>query len=227
MSLHVALIEPKIPPNTGNIARLCVATETPLHLIEPLGFSLDHREVKRAGLDYWDKVDLWVHPNWFRFRDAISRDRCLYFSANATQDYRDAPFAPNSVLVFGSEDEGLPGKILEKHPERCYRIPMSGEVRSLNLANAVSVVLYEGLRKLGIPHGPPPVLDVTDPPMLPLGLDEEEDEVNGNVLTGPPPHARIGASRAIPERGRGRPGGGGGGGRGPRGGRGGRGGRRP
>jgi tRNA (cytidine/uridine-2'-O-)-methyltransferase len=223
MSLHVALIEPKIPPNTGNIARLCVATETPLHLIEPLGFSLDHREVKRAGLDYWDKVDLWVHPNWFRFRDAISRDRCLYFSANATQDYRDAPFATNSVLVFGSEDTGLPAKILEKHPERCYRIPMSGEVRSLNLANAVSVVLFEGLRKLGIPHGPPPVLDVTDPPMLPLDLDDEEDEVNGNVLTGPPPHARVGAARPGPERGRGGPRAGGAG-RGPRGGRGGRGG---
>ena len=73
MTLHIALIEPKIPPNTGNIARLCVATDTPLHLIEPLGFSLDDREVRRAGLDYWDRVDLWTHPNWFRFRDAIDR----------------------------------------------------------------------------------------------------------------------------------------------------------
>ena len=85
MALHVALIQPQIPPNTGNIARLCAATDTPLHLIEPLGFSLDDREVKRAGLDYWDKIDLWVHPDWFAFRDAISRDRCLYFSANAEQ----------------------------------------------------------------------------------------------------------------------------------------------
>lgn len=150
MALHIALIEPKIPPNTGNIARLCAATDTPLHLIEPLGFSLDEREVKRAGLDYWERVDLWVHPNWFRFRDAISRERCLYFSANAEQDYRRAPYAANSVLVFGSETEGLPQKILEKHPERCYRIPMPGDVRSLNLANAVSVVLYEGLRQLGV-----------------------------------------------------------------------------
>ncbi|HSB53758.1 MAG TPA: tRNA (cytidine(34)-2'-O)-methyltransferase [Gemmatimonadales bacterium] len=150
MSLHIALIEPKIPPNTGNIARLCAATDTPLHLIEPLGFSLDQREVKRAGLDYWDQVDLWVHPNWFRFRDAISRERCLYFSANAEQDYRKAPFAANSVLIFGSETDGLPQKILDKHPERCYRIPMPGDVRSLNLANAVSIVLYEGLRQLGV-----------------------------------------------------------------------------
>ena len=150
MALHVALIQPKIPPNTGNIARLCAATDTPLHLIGPLGFSLDARDVKRAGLDYWDKTDLWVHPDWFAFRDAISRDRCLYFSANAGNDYRDAPYRDRAVLVFGSETEGMPPRILEKHPERCFRIPMPGEVRSLNLANAVSVVLYEGLRQLGM-----------------------------------------------------------------------------
>ena len=154
MTLHIALIEPRIPPNTGNIARLCVATDTPLHLIEPLGFSLDDREVRRAGLDYWDRVDLWTHPNWFRFRDAISRDRCLYFSANAEQDYTEAPFRPKSVLVFGNETDGMPAKILEKHPELCYRIPMQGTMRSLNLANAVSVVLYEGLRQLGLKAPP-------------------------------------------------------------------------
>jgi tRNA (cytidine/uridine-2'-O-)-methyltransferase len=143
MALHVALIQPQIPPNTGNIARLCAATDTPLHLIEPLGFSIDDREVKRAGLDYWDDVDLWVHPDWFAFRDAIARERCLYFSANATRDYREAPFRANSVLVFGSETDGMPPRILEKHPEQCFRIPMEGTVRSLNLANAVSIVLYE------------------------------------------------------------------------------------
>lgn len=143
MALHVALIQPQIPPNTGNIARLCAATDTPLHLIEPLGFSIDDREVRRAGLDYWKDVDLWVHPDWFTFRDAIARHRCLYFSANATRDYREAPFRGNSVLVFGSETEGMPARILEKHPEQCFRIPMEGTVRSLNLANAVSIVLYE------------------------------------------------------------------------------------
>ncbi len=174
MSLHIALIEPKIPPNTGNIARLCAATDTPLHLIEPLGFSLDERDVKRAGLDYWDRVDLWLHPNWFRFRDAISRDRCLYFSANAEQDYREAPFQTNSVLIFGNETDGLPAKILEKHPERCYRIPMPGGVRSLNLANAVSVVLYEGMRQLGIGDGPPPVLPE---PALDDADEFEEDDL--------------------------------------------------
>lgn len=151
MALHVALIEPRIPPNTGNIARLCAAAGAPLHLIEPLGFSVDDREVKRAGLDYWDKVDLWVHTDWFQFRDAMARDRCLYFSANATRDLAEAPFAWNSVLVFGNETDGMPARILEKHPERCFRIPMPGEVRSLNLANAVSVVLYEGLRRIGAP----------------------------------------------------------------------------
>jgi tRNA (cytidine/uridine-2'-O-)-methyltransferase len=150
MALHVALIQPQIPPNTGNIARLCAATDSPLHLIEPLGFSLDAREVRRAGLDYWDKTDLWLHSDWYAFRDAISRDRCLYFSANAERDYRHAPYRDRGVLVFGSETEGMPVRILEKHPERCFRIPMSGEVRSLNLANAVSVVLYEGLRQLGV-----------------------------------------------------------------------------
>jgi len=159
MALHVALIQPTIPPNTGNIARLCAATDSPLHLIGPLGFSLDAREVRRAGLDYWEKVDLWVYPDWFAFRDAISRDRCLYFSANASNDYRRAPFRDRGVLVFGSETEGMPARILEKHPERCFRIPMPGEVRSLNLANAVSVVLYEGLRQLGL--------------ALPAGLEAE------------------------------------------------------
>jgi tRNA (cytidine/uridine-2'-O-)-methyltransferase len=151
MALHVALIEPRIPPNTGNIARLCAAAGSPLHLIEPLGFSLDDREVRRAGLDYWDKVDVWVHPDWFAFRDAIARDRCLYFSANATLPLSEAPFKWNSVLIFGNETDGMPARILEKHPDRCFRIPMPGEVRSLNLGNAVSVVLYEGLRRIGAP----------------------------------------------------------------------------
>jgi tRNA (cytidine/uridine-2'-O-)-methyltransferase len=149
MALQVALIDPRIPPNTGNIARLCAATDTPLHLIAPLGFSISDREVKRAGLDHWDKVDLWVHSDWFAFRDAISRKRCLYFSANAEQDYREAPFRNNSVLVFGNEVDGMPARILEKHPDQCFRIPMEESVRSLNLANAVSIVLYEGIGKLG------------------------------------------------------------------------------
>ena len=152
MALQIALIQPQIPPNTGNIARLCVATDTPLHLIEPLGFSINDAEVRRAGLDYWDRLDLWVHPDWFAFRDAMNRSRCLYFSAKAVHSYLTAPYRPNSCLVFGSETEGMPLRILEKHPERCFRIPMTGPVRSLNLANAVSIVLYEALRQTGAPQ---------------------------------------------------------------------------
>jgi tRNA (cytidine/uridine-2'-O-)-methyltransferase len=150
MTLHIALISPRIPPNTGNIARLCAATDTSLHLIEPLGFSVQDADLKRAGLDYWDAVDLWVHPGWREFRDAIARPRCLYFSAKATQPLTIAEFRPNSVLVFGNETDGMPDRILEKHPEQCFTIPMqSGKVRSLNLATAAGIVLYEALRKLG------------------------------------------------------------------------------
>lgn len=149
MPLHIALIQPQIPPNTGNIARLCAATDTSLHLIEPLGFSIENSEVRRAGLDYWDAVDLWIHPDWFAFRDAMDRTRCLYFSARAERTYWEAPYKANSCLVFGSETEGMPPRILEKHPERCFTIPMSGPVRSLNLSTAVGIVLYEAIRQLG------------------------------------------------------------------------------
>lgn len=149
MGLTIVLIEPQIPPNTGNIARLCAATDTSLHLIEPLGFSLDDDQLARAGLDYWDSVDLWIHPSWREFRDAVSRDRCLYFSSHGQQSYLEAPYAPNSVLVFGNESDGMPGRILEKHPDRVYRIPMTGAVRSLNLATAAGIVLYEAIRQVG------------------------------------------------------------------------------
>jgi tRNA (cytidine/uridine-2'-O-)-methyltransferase len=151
MALQVALIQPHIPPNTGNIARLCAATDVSLHLIEPLGFSLDDASLRRAGLDYWEHVDLWRHPDWFAFRDAMDRSRCLYFSANARRSFWQAPFRANSCLVFGSETEGMPERILEKHPERCFTIPMAGPVRSLNLATAVGIVVYEALRQTAAP----------------------------------------------------------------------------
>ncbi len=150
MGLGIALIEPRIPPNTGTIARLCAATDTALHLIEPLGFRLHDPDLKRAGLDYWDAVDLWIHPTWRAFRDAVSRDRCLYFSSRGTRSYLEAPYADRTVLVFGSETEGMPQRILEKHPERIFRIPMLPAVRSLNLATAAAIVLYEANRRLGL-----------------------------------------------------------------------------
>ena len=148
--LSVALIEPQIPPNTGNIARLCAATDTALHLIEPLGFQLDDQQLRRAGLDYWPSVDLWQHPDWFDFRAAVARDRCLYFSAHGTRPYTEAPFQANAVLVFGNETEGMPERIRDKHPDRLFRIPMRPAVRSLNLATAVGIVLYEAIRRLGL-----------------------------------------------------------------------------
>ena len=154
MSLSVALIEPQIPPNCGSIARLCAATDATLHLIQPLGFTLDDPRFRRAGLDYWDAVDMWVHPHWRAFRHAVSRERCLYFSTHGTQSYLDAPYASNSVLVFGNETQGMPERILDKHADQTFRIPMSEAVRSLNLATAVGIVLYEAVRQLNIEFQP-------------------------------------------------------------------------
>lgn len=150
MGLSVVLIEPRIPPNMGNVARLCAATDTTLHVVGRMGFSLHDDELKRAGLDYWDHVDLWIHPYWRAFREAVSRDRCLYFSAHGERSYLEAPYAENSVLVFGNETEGMPERIREKHPDRLYRIPMRDGIRSLNLATAVGIVLYEGVRQVGL-----------------------------------------------------------------------------
>jgi tRNA (cytidine/uridine-2'-O-)-methyltransferase len=151
MGLAIALIEPQVPPNTGNIARLCAATDTVLHVIEPLGFDLDDAELRRAGLDYWAHVDCWMHPHWRAFRDAVARERCLYFSAHGRRSYLDAEFAANAVLVFGNETHGMPERIREKHPERLYRIPMRPAMRSLNLATAAGIVLYEAVRQLALP----------------------------------------------------------------------------
>ncbi len=150
MGLSVALIEPQIPPNTGNVARLCAATDTALHLVMPLGFGLDNAQLERAGLDYWDEVDLWVHPYWPAFRSAITRDRCLYFSSHGSGSYLDAPYQRNSVLVFGNESNGLPERVRAKYHDRVFRIPMCSTVRNLNLATAVGIVLYEATRQLEI-----------------------------------------------------------------------------
>lgn len=163
MGLAIALIEPQIPPNTGNIARLCAATDTVLHLVGPMGFTLEDDQLRRAGLDYWNAVELWTHPNWQAFRRAVSRERCLYFSAHGHHSYLNAPYARNSVLLFGNETDGMPQRILEKHPERTYRIPMGGAVRSLNLATAAGIVLYEALRQLGMECGDPVFERATHP----------------------------------------------------------------
>jgi tRNA (cytidine/uridine-2'-O-)-methyltransferase len=148
--MHVVLFEPEIPPNTGSVARLCAATLTTLHLIEPLGFKIDDKHLKRAGLDYWEFVDLRVHHSWQDFLRQHAEKHLLYFSKRATRSYTEARYQDDDYLVFGPETRGLPEELLQSHSERSYRIPMMGSgVRSLNLSNAVSIVLYEGLRQLG------------------------------------------------------------------------------
>lgn len=146
----MVLVAPEIPPNTGSIARLCAATHTRLHLIRPLGFSLDNRYLKRAGLDYWPYVDVHVHDDWPRFRQQHRGARMHFFSARATRSYLSARYAPGDHLVFGSETKGLPAALLAAHRQDTYVIPIfSAHVRSLNLSNAASIVVYEALRQLG------------------------------------------------------------------------------
>ncbi|HYD50468.1 MAG TPA: tRNA (cytidine(34)-2'-O)-methyltransferase [Terriglobales bacterium] len=152
--LHVVLVHPEIPPNTGSIARLCAATGIRLHLIEPLGFSLDDRYLKRAGLDYWPHVDLRVHPNWQAYCAANAGARRLLFSARAERSYVEAEIRRGDHLVFGCETKGLPAAVLAEHGEHVYVIPIfTAHVRSLNLSNAVSIAAYEGLRQLGCLSG--------------------------------------------------------------------------
>jgi tRNA (cytidine/uridine-2'-O-)-methyltransferase len=151
--LHIALVEPEIPPNTGNIGRLCAATQSRLHLVEPLGFRIDEHAVRRAGLDYWPLVDLHVHPNWGALLDAHQRmvpgGRRWLFSGKARHSYLEIRFAAGDLLIFGKESVGLPEALLQAEAERVVGIPTIGAVRSLNLANAVSIAVYEALRQLG------------------------------------------------------------------------------
>jgi tRNA (cytidine/uridine-2'-O-)-methyltransferase len=150
--LHLVLVEPQIPPNTGNVARLCAATGCALHLVEPLGFSIDDRELKRAGLDYWHNLNVVVHPSLDAFFTAYPPERCWLLSTRATNSYRDVTFARGDVLVFGKETAGLPQDVLLAHQERALRIPMrAGAVRSINLSTAVGIVAYDALATLGFP----------------------------------------------------------------------------
>jgi len=148
--LHVALIEPEIPPNTGNIARLCAATYTPLHLVGKLGFRVDEAAVRRAGLDYWDAAEISYHRNIEALHHSLLNCRFLYFSTKAEHLYSDFQYRADDCLVFGRETRGLPEDLLKANWERCLRIPMPNQrVRSLNLATAVGIVLYEALRQIG------------------------------------------------------------------------------
>jgi tRNA (cytidine/uridine-2'-O-)-methyltransferase len=146
--MYVALVEPEIPPNTGNIARLCAATRVPLHIVGVTGFRLDDRAVKRAGLDYWPEVELRRHRDLEALSDALPGTRFLYLTTKAERHYTDWEYQANDCLVFGRETRGLPEDLLRANWERCLTIPMlNPNVRSLNLATSVAIVLYEALRQ--------------------------------------------------------------------------------
>ncbi len=148
--LHLALYEPEIPPNTGNIMRLCANTGAALHLIEPLAFSLDEKQLRRAGLDYRDFADVSVHASYAAFRAAIGARRIFAITTKGSTRHADARFRDEDVLLFGPETRGLPAEVLEQFStEQRLRIPMLANSRSLNLSNSAAVLLYEGLRQLG------------------------------------------------------------------------------
>ena len=147
--MHIVLLEPEIPPNTGNVARLCAATRSKLHLVEPLGFKLDDVQLKRAGMDYWQHVDWRRWANWAEFDRGLPQGARLWFiESRGPRLYTEARFTYDDYLVFGRETAGLPTKLLEEHRERWLRIPMfNSEARSLNLSNCVALVLFEALRQ--------------------------------------------------------------------------------
>ena len=147
--LHIVLIEPEIPGNTGNIARLCAAAGIELHLVKPLGFSTDDKYLKRAGLDYWHLVKVHYHENFAEVLASYQGHGFHYCSTKAPRSYTEASYTPEDMLVFGKETAGIPEDILSAHWESCVRIPMIAEARSLNLSNAVAVVAYEALRQQG------------------------------------------------------------------------------
>lgn len=145
---HVVLVEPEIPPNTGNIARLCLAADADLHLVRPLGFSLDDRYLRRAGMDYWQSVRVTIWDDWETFRrERLTAARCWFLTTKTTRAYTDAAFAAGDYLVFGRETRGLPESLLAARPAECLTIPMSPAARSLNLATAAGIVLFEALRQ--------------------------------------------------------------------------------
>ena len=147
--MNIVLLEPEIPANTGNIGRTCVASGTVLHLIEPLGFSLDEKQIKRAGLDYWDKLDVRRYVNYKEFLEINKPKRIFMATTKAHKKYTDVTFGPDDYIMFGKESAGIPEEILVDYEEDCIRIPMLPDIRSLNLSNSVAIVLYEALRQQG------------------------------------------------------------------------------
>ena len=145
--MHIVLHEPEIPANTGNIGRTCVATGTALHLIEPLGFRIDEKAIKRAGMDYWEHLDVSTYINYEDFCKKNPNAKVWYATTKAKHCYTDVEFGPDDYIMFGKESAGIPEEILVDHEESCIRIPMEPKIRSLNLSNSVAIVLYEALRQ--------------------------------------------------------------------------------
>ena len=150
MNFNVVLYQPEIPANTGNIGRICVGSNSRLHIIKPMKFLLTDHHVKRAGLDYWEKLDLVLHDSWQHFMDYTKGFRKIYFSTKSDKIYTDFEFAQGDFLIFGPETRGIPIEILKKDWNNCCRIPMSKRIRSMNLSNSVSVAVYEALRQTNI-----------------------------------------------------------------------------
>lgn len=151
MPLNIVLLEPEIPANTGNIGRSCVAAGARLHLIEPLGFSLAEKELKRAGLDYWPKLDWSLYRDYQDFCHKNPAGRKFFLTTKAPRLYTEVTYGLEDYLIFGKESAGIPEEILVDHPEQCLRIPMVADNRSLNLSNSVAIVLYEALRQMDFP----------------------------------------------------------------------------
>ncbi len=145
--LNIVLFEPEIPANTGNIGRTCVATGTRLHLIEPLGFRLDEKSLKRAGMDYWKDLDVTTYMDFQEFLDKNPGAKIYMATTKAPNAYTNVSYEPDCYIMFGKESAGIPEEILVQHKEDCIRIPMVGDIRSLNLGNSVAIVLYEALRQ--------------------------------------------------------------------------------
>ena len=146
-TLNIVLFEPEIPANTGNIGRTCVATGTRLHLIEPLGFSLSEKALKRAGMDYWKDLDVTTYVNWEDFCQKNPNAKIYFATTKARHVYSEVNYESDCYIMFGKESAGIPEEILKENPDTCVRIPMLGETRSLNLSNSVAIVLYEALRQ--------------------------------------------------------------------------------
>ena len=146
--LHLVLVHPEIPGNTGNVGRLCAGTKVWLHLVEPLGFELSNRYLKRAGLDYWPHVQLCVHESFAALEEIFPREKMIFFTKKAARNYAEVRWEPGSVLVFGCETKGLSDEILTSYEDRLVRIPTTDKVRSLNLSNACAIGLYEAMRQL-------------------------------------------------------------------------------